>query len=135
MAAIPIGKEVYEQTHNGRDLSITGVTPFTSWKRTLVASGCDLDHDDYDVTTVSFKDPDGDMVNVEAYWTDNGTKHKSFLRGKSRVFDGYFESTRYISPDNNDVLLCEATFHPPVEKSNPSKFKQDTVVWKFDRIG
>ena len=155
-AAIPIGKEIVQQTHDGKELSITGVTPFTSWKRTLITSGSDyiINGDttkskndkkeddivnDYNVTTVSFKDPDGDVVNVEAYWIDNGTKHKSFLRGKPRVYDGYFESTRYLIPGENndkekDVLVCEATFHPPVEKANPSKFKQDTVTWKFNRV-
>ena len=162
LAAIPIGKEIVQQSQDGKELSITGVTPFTSWKRTLITSGSDYINgdtskkqkkqkknnnkddeneivNDFNVTTVSFKDPDGDVVNVEAYWIENGTKHKSFLRGKPRVYDGYFESTRYLIPGENnnkekDVLICEATFHPPVEKANPTKFTQDTVTWKFNRV-
>ena len=132
LAAIGIAKEVYEQRDHGRELSIKGITPINQWERTLRASGAEQDHPDYEPTFTSFRDPDGDTVEVEAWWEENGTVHRSMLRGKPRVKGGVFESRRYLLPEDDNVLVCESTFHPPTDLAG-SKFQEDTVEWRFQR--
>lgn len=130
VSAIGFGKEVYDQRNGGRELSITGSSPIGGWERVLVASGSDNDTSDYEPAYSVFKDPDGDTVQVEAWWENNGTVHKSWLRNKPLVLGGEFESTRYLLPDDNDILVCEAVFHPP---ANVTKFQKDSVEWRFRR--
>lgn len=146
LSVLGLTREVIHQRDSGRELSITGVTPIGEWVRVLVASGAEptnsnginannslsnKSNDNYEPIYTQFKDPDGDTVQVEAWWEQNGTVHKSWLRNKPRVMGGEFESTRYLEEStNNNVLVCESVFHPP---PNNLKFQHVTVVWKFQR--
>ena len=117
-------REEIEQ--NGNLLKIRGTNPVGVWERTLVSSGSDLQSAKYKPFNVTFLDPDKDAVKVEAWWTRNGTVHKSWLRGKPR--GGEFESTRYLE-DDKDVLVCESAFHPNGAKG----FQPAFVKWRFER--
>lgn len=116
-------KEVIRQLHDGVHLEIVATNPVGNWNRTLIAS------DELNPFNVTITDPDGDEVKLEAWWEENGTRHKSFLRGKPNLDGGIFETVRFLESDN--VLVCESSFHP-----NPCtipKFKYGHVVWKFQR--
>lgn len=130
VSTIGLAKEIYEQRDQGRELIITGSTPIGSWQRILVSSGADADTVDFEPLYSTFKDPDGETVQVEAWWENDGTVHKSWLRNKPRVLGGAFESTRYFLPDDEDVLVCESVFHPP---PNNTKFQKGSVEWRFRR--
>ena len=116
-------KETIQQEYDGVKLKITATNPAGDWSRTLIAS------DELRPMNVTITDPDGDRVEVEAWWEDDGTKHKSLLRGKPRVEGGVFETVRYLESDN--VLVCDSSFIPSPQ--SPSKFKYGHVVWKFQR--
>ena len=116
-------QEVIRQLHDGVHLEIVATNPVGNWNRTLIASG------ELNPFNVTITDPDGDEVKLEAWWEENGTRHKSFLRGKPNVYGGIFETVRFLESDN--ILVCESSFHP-----NPCtipKFKYGHVVWKFQR--
>jgi hypothetical protein len=117
-------------TQDGTLLNIRGTTPIGVWDRTLVSSGSDLTNAEYEPFNVTFLDPDKDSVDVEAWWEDGGTVHKSWLRGKPRVNGGEFESTRYLENDN--TLICESLFHPP-NGTNANSFRPAFVKWRFER--
>jgi len=142
LGAVGFLKEVVEQNDGGRELSIMGTTPIGGWKRVLIASGYNnSEHEQVVITTnttayepiySSFRDPDGDTVSVESWWQDNGRIHKSWLRGKPRVFGGEFESTRYLD-GKNDELVCESVFHPPPDY-NGDRFQPARMNWRFQRV-
>lgn len=138
-------KEHICQLNDGRELMIIATNPVGDWNRTLLTSSLDAP------TNVTIRDPDGDTVYIEAYWINNGTKHKSILRGKPNVMGGYFETVRYLeqkqqrggssnSNDNNDkeredVLICESKFYPPSTSlhGKSKEFNYGQVVWRFER--
>ena len=111
-------------------MNIRGTTPIGVWDRTLVSSGSNLTTAEYEPFNVTFLDPDKDSVDVEAWWEDGGTVHKSWLRGKPRVHGGEFESTRYLENDN--TLICESLFHPP-NGTMANSFQPAFVKWRFER--
>lgn len=115
-------KETIRHLDHGENLQIVASNPAGDWNRTLVASA-------EPPKNVTIKDPDGDKVQVEAWWEQGGKVHKSWLREKPRVKGGTFETSRYFESD--DVLVCESFFHP--NPSGPSEFKYGHVVWKFKR--
>ena len=80
---------------------------------------------------VTIKDPDGDIVQVEAWWEQEGTVHKSWLRDKPSVYGGAFETSRYMESEN--VLVCESKFHPSSTAPASKKFKYGHVIWKYKR--
>lgn len=126
--------EVIDQRDN--QLEICSVTPVGVYNRTLINSGVtntmkDNNDDDDSVETllafepfnVTFNDPDNDIVHVESWWEQDGTIHRSFLRGKSA---GVFESTRYL---DKEYLICESRFHP-----TPNSHLQPAFVkWTYQR--
>jgi hypothetical protein len=139
-------KEYIRQLNNGHVLEIIATNPAGNWNRTLRTSSFDIPNN------VTIVDPDGDTVYIEAYWINNGTQHKSILRGKPNVEGGYFETVRYLEQqsgssrgsnnnDNNandmreeDVLICESKFYPPSTwQSNSKEFNYGQVVWRFMR--
>jgi hypothetical protein len=145
---IQFTREVIEQKEQGRLLTITATNPAANWNRTLVSSSSSEDDPAAaasTTTTITITDPDGDLVQVEAWWQDNGTVHKSWLRGKPRVLGGEFETTRFLRGD--DVLVCESKFHPnnnTNSKSNNNNsisntiltsgdFRPASVTWTFQR--
>ena len=137
--------------NDASQLELTGTSPVGEWKRTLIASAPST-RGEYPILT-PVRDPDGDTVTVEAWWTNHGTVHESWMRGKPRVEGGSFQSLRYLEPkendkgsDNNgssgDILVCESHFHPAApanaDKSSTngrlSRFQPGFVKWRFQRV-
>ena len=121
-------RETIRQLDNGQSLEIIAQNPAGNWNRTLLAS------DSSNPLNTTIVDPDKDTVNVEAWWEDDGTKHKSLLRGKPRVKGGVFETVRYLDVEDEDVLVCESKFLPSEFESSSSSFKYGSVLWKFRRV-
>lgn len=119
-------KEEIRQLDNGQRLEIIAMNPAGNWNRTLVASNAD------NPVNTTIVDPDKDTVDVEAWWEEDGTKHRSILRGKKSVNGGEFVTVRYLDEEEKDVLVCESTFLPPSGGSS-SAFQYGRVVWKFRR--
>ena len=121
--------------HEGTDLTIAGTTPAGTWTRTLVSSGTDLTHTEFEPIYVDIVDPDGDKVKVESFWQDDGQTHVSILRGKPRVQGGIFESRRYLLQDGDETskLICESFFHAS-EESPSNKFQSSNVTWSFQKV-
>ena len=127
---IEFQRETIHQLDNGQNLQIIAQNPAGNWNRTLVAS------DSNNPVYATIVDPDKDTVNVEAWWEEDGTKHKSVLRGKPRVKGGVFETVRYLDEEDTDVLICESTFLPSeLEPGSSSSFKYASVLWRFRRVG
>jgi hypothetical protein len=123
-----VGLTREEIKQQGRELRIKGTNPVGVWERTLVSSGSDSYNEEYEPINSTFKDPDDETVYVESWWQDEGTVHKSWLRGKPRVCGGHFESTRYL--EDEDILVCESVFHP---NGAPKRFSPAVVKWRFRR--
>lgn len=121
-------RETIRQLDNGQSLEIIAQNPAGNWNRTLVAS------DNNNPLNTTIVDPDKDTVNVEAWWEDNGTKHKSVLGGKPRLNGGVFETVRYLDKEDEDVLVCESTFLPSELEGSSSSFKYGRVIWRFRRV-
>eukprot|EP00978_Attheya_sp_CCMP212_P025937 scaffold84390_cov36-Attheya_sp.AAC.1 len=95
-----VGTTREEIVQNGTQLVIRGTNPGGVWTRTLVSSGSDIHNATFEPIIVEFPDPDKEMVQVESWWMNEGTWHKSWMRGKKRIKGGEFESTRYLeSPE------------------------------------
>lgn len=124
---IGLQKEYITQKHQGRDLEIYATNPAGNWNRTLKSSGADLEQDTFEAMNTTIRDPDGDMVQVESWWEENGIVHKSWLRGKPRLHGGEIETARYL--ESNDTLVTTSTFHPGL-----SKFEYANITWRFKRI-
>ncbi|KAL7490920.1 hypothetical protein ACHAWT_000454 [Skeletonema menzelii] len=126
---IEFQRETIRQLDNGQSLQIIAQNPAGNWNRTLIAS------DSNNPLNATIVDPDKDTVNVEAWWEENGTKHKSVLRGKPRLKGGVFETVRYLDEKEKDVLICESTFLPSELDGSSSSFKYASVLWRFQRVG
>jgi hypothetical protein len=140
-------RETITQIDDGRILELDGKTPAGSWKRLLVSSGADFSSSTFDVKYSEFFDPDKDLVQVEAWWEDQGRVHRSILRNKQTVDGGEFETLRYLSDclcchgnDSNGTatrvtaltLVTESTFRPKSTAS--SQFKQAHIRWEYSRV-
>eukprot|EP00550_Attheya_septentrionalis_P010853 CAMPEP_0198298972 /NCGR_PEP_ID=MMETSP1449-20131203/42866_1 /TAXON_ID=420275 /ORGANISM="Attheya septentrionalis, Strain CCMP2084" /LENGTH=289 /DNA_ID=CAMNT_0044000381 /DNA_START=144 /DNA_END=1009 /DNA_ORIENTATION=- len=101
-----VGTTREEIVQNGTQLVIRGTNPGGVWTRTLVSSGSDIHNAAFEPIIVEFPDPDKEMVQVESWWMNEGTCHKSWMRGKKRIKGGEFESTRYL--ESSEVLVCES---------------------------
>ena len=127
--------ELTKQTDNGRELYLKGTNPKGAWERTLFSSGYpDFDTEahhkegeDYSHSKSSIKTADAEDVDAEAWWEEQGTKHRSWLRGGKKYGGGDFESLRYLE-EGGSVLVCESFFHP----KDPKK-KTAAVTWRFQR--
>jgi hypothetical protein len=118
------------QSDQGRVLYIRGTNARGIWERTLVASGNDLeDKDSFEPIFSPILTPQNEAVQAEAWWEDQGTVHRSWLRGLKKYGGGSFESKRYLENDGN-VYVCESTFHP----DDPLREKA-FMKWKFLRQG
>jgi hypothetical protein len=130
-----VTRERIDQAEQGRLLHLHGKSPAGGWKRTLVSSGADQDKETFEPVQSEFFDPDKELVKVEAWWEEQGTVHKSWLRNKPGVAGGEFESTRYLkeNQDGSVELICESIFHPSEnDRNNPSsKFKPGFVRWRY----
>jgi hypothetical protein len=115
------------QTDNGRSLQIVGRNIRGTWSRTLVASGTDLDHDEFIPFQISITSADSESVEAESWWEQNGTVHVSWMRGVTKYGGGSFESRRYLE-DDAQIYACESVFHP----RDTSK-QSNMITWRFRR--
>jgi hypothetical protein len=115
------------QTDQGRSLLVVGRNIRGTWSRTLVASGTDLDHDEFIPQLVPITSADSELVEAESWWEDNGTIHVSWMTGVTKYGGGSFESRRYLE-DDGQVYVCESTFHPTDTRKQPNK-----ITWRFRR--
>jgi len=127
--ALPLQREVIRQMQRGRELEIVATNPVGQWNRTLIASGTDKGENHFEPIHHLVLDPDGNEVQIEAWWEKAGTVHRSWLRGNSKVKGGQFETSRYLESQN--VLVCESTFHPPDQSK---LFSPAQVVWRYSRV-
>ena len=119
----------------GRELTITGRNPAGTWTRTLISSGAEPGKPDFEPIIATFLDPDKEPVNVESWWENEGTVHRSVLRGKKRMEGGEFETLRYLesgADEDDSALICESYFHPAPGHDN---FKPGFVKWRYERVG
>ena len=117
------------QTDEGRSLCIKGKNLRGIWDRTLIASGSDFDGKvEQEHTRVPLVTADKEKVEAESWWEDNGTVHRSWLRGGKKYGGGDFESKRYLIDD--DKLVCESQFHP-----QGGDKEKAVIQWIFERVG
>jgi len=125
--------EETKQLDHGRQLWIRGVNARGVWERTLEASGTCYQrhtHDpETDVTLIPVETADAETVVAESWWENQGTIHRSWLRGGVKYGGGDFESKRYLEQDGK-VLVCESTFHPKDKTRSKAQ-----IAWRFLRKG
>jgi hypothetical protein len=138
-------REQVQHDNNGRELVLSSKNPAGEWKRTLLASGSDMEttFGVLEPVYAIFQDPDKDSVQVESWWEHQGTVHKSILRGKPRLKGGEFETLRYLEANvdgsaRDDIYVVESYFHPsPTRATTTSigqKFRPGYVKWRFSRV-
>lgn len=122
--------EEYHQIEAGRVLKIKGTNPRGVWSRDLISSGSSPEssiHESEERIESPVRTADGEIVMAEAWWENNGTVHKSWMRGGKKWGGGDFESTRYVDAEGN--LICDTTFHP-----TDSQRPKSNIRWKFRKI-
>ena len=131
LGIIGITSEKVIQTEQGRSLLIRGSNARGVWERTLVASGADDDENnsDYKAVTTPIVTADGEDVQSEAWWENQGTVHRSWMRGVDKFGGGDFESRRYLE-QNGKILVCETVFH-----HRDTNIPDTCVTWRFLRNG
>jgi hypothetical protein len=117
LSIVAMTTEETEQSEKGKELFIRGKNVRGTWDRTLTTA------EPGRIFTA-----DGEDVEGEAWWED-GTVHRSWLRGVKRYGGGDFESKRYLE-SGGKVLVCESTFHPKDDTREKAK-----VTWRFLREG
>jgi hypothetical protein len=110
------------QSDQGRELKIRGRNVRGNWERTLKASS------EKNPLVHTIVTADKETVESECWWEDNGSVHRSWLRGVAKYGGGDFESRRFLE-DNRKTLVCESTFHP-----SDSSREKASIVWKFRRM-
>lgn len=129
LTLIGVTTEHTEQKEEGRTLFIRGTNARGIWERTLVTSGADKMNDKFTPLHVPVDTADDERVEAEAWWEDDGTVHRSWMRGISKYGGGDFESKRYLEEDGK-VLVTESTFHPN------EKDREDVgIIWRFIKDG
>jgi hypothetical protein len=128
LSVIAMTTEEIVQSDNGRSLMVRGRNARGIWERTLVASGATETEKDFTPIHAPMKSADNEHVHSESWWENDGSKHRSWIRGVNKYGGGAFESVRYI--DENDQLICESTFHPTDSKKEKAK-----ITWTFKRMG
>lgn len=119
ISIIGMTTEETRQDDNGRSLWIKGTNPRGVWERILRSSVDDIER--FEIQTI-----DNETVQAEAWWDENGSRHRSWLRGVSKYGGGSFESVRYL--ESPDVLVCESAFYPDNNKREIAR-----VTWRFAR--
>ena len=128
LSLIGLTREETIQENEGRTLIINGINPRGIWNRKLVSSGTEPGKPTYEPIRTQIYTADSEKVEAEAWWEENGTVHKSWLRGGRKYGGGDFESSRYL--ENENVLICKSAFHP----GDPNREKAQ-VAWRFQREG
>mmetsp|Transcript_5190 Transcript_5190/g.15116 ORF Transcript_5190/g.15116 Transcript_5190/m.15116 type:complete len:439 (+) Transcript_5190:33-1349(+) len=132
LSAPVIGQTMEEliQIDCGRSLLIRGKNVRGTWDRTLDASGTTRYEDDYTPLKVSIRTVDGEQVESEAWWENEGTVHISWMRGVTMYGGGSFVSRRYLEETEDEtVYVCESSF-----VFNDPKKEDNALTWKFRRI-
>ena len=125
-----VGMTSEETEQADENLFIRGQNVRGTWERTLKASGTTNDGAaDFTPNITSIVTADGEQVEAEAWWEEQGTVHRSWLRGVERYGGGAFESKRYLDNDGK-VLVCESIFHP-----NDTTRENAKVTWRFLKEG
>jgi hypothetical protein len=140
LTLIGLTREELIQEDDGRILTINGINPRGIWNRQLVSSGwyptgSTSDNNDFDPVFSTIQTADGEDVEAEAWWEEEGTVHKSWLRGGLKYGGGDFESSRYLSEDGNK-LICTSIFYPRdpnMKKTAEKNEKLTQVTWRFRR--
>jgi len=127
VSIVGLTSERTEQTKEGREFFIRGKNSFGVWERCLVASGADAKSEGYERINVDVRTVDDETVQAETWWSDNGTVHRSWMRGVTKYGGGDFESKRYLE-DGGKVMVCETFFHPYQEGRDKAR-----LTWKFLR--
>lgn len=117
------------QSEEGRSLLVRGTNARGVWERTLTASGADETNSVFTPVRTPILTIDKERVEAEAWWENDGTVHRSWLRGVTKYGGGDFESKRYLE-ENGKVLTCESTFHP-----NDMTRDKAMITWRFLREG
>ena len=140
LSIVGLTTEETQQSHHGRQLWIRGKNARGVWERTLTTSGLEDNDNDDDATTsmlLSLYTPvrtpivtiDAEKVESEAWWEQDGTVHRSWIRGVTKYGGGDFEARRYLEQDGT-VLVCETTFHP-----HNARRERPHVTWRFLKNG
>ena len=160
VALAVVGKTTEDliQTDRGKSVVLTSNNARGTWRRTFISSGTDEWSDDNDDDTdgldferlqIPIKTADGETVQAEAWWEDQGRVHVSWMRGVRKYGGGDFEGRRYLqhegiktdneksaaTNDNDKVTnnattyyICESSFHP-----NDPRKGINRITWKFER--
>jgi hypothetical protein len=129
LSIVGLTTEETRQMDGGKSLFIRGTNARGVWERTLRASGSDRNGRPYTPERTNILTVDKENVEAEAWWEENGTVHRSWLRGVTKYGGGDFESKRYLEQDGK-VFVCETTFHPIDGSREKAK-----VTWRFLRQG
>lgn len=113
-------KEEYRQTDEGKELTIIGTNPRGKWERVLLSS------EESGRIETPVQTADSETVMAEAWWEEQGAKHKSWMRGGKKWGGGDFESTRYLE---DGMLVCDTVFHPTDEFREKSR-----ISWRFRKV-
>jgi hypothetical protein len=130
ISIVGLTTEETRQTDSGRNLYILGRNLRGVWERNLITDeGSRQQQLSFTPSQTEIITADGENVMAEAWWEDQGTTHRSWLRGVKKYGGGDFESKRFLEKkDRNDILVCESTFHP-----NDPKREKAKVTWRFTR--
>ena len=79
-------------------------------------------------TQITMITADKEMVQAESWWEENGTVHRSWIRGVKKYGGGDFETKRFLTDD--DKLVCESKFHA---YGGGDKDKA-AIRWTFERV-
>lgn len=115
LSIVGLTTEEIQQAKQGRELMIRGQNVRGVWERTLTT-----EHKDAVVMTA-----DGEQVETESWWEQNGTVHHSWMRGVQKYGGGSFESIRYIK---DGILVCESVFHPDDQDR-----EKVAITWHFSK--
>ena len=132
VSIVEMTSEEVIQSDKGRSLCIKGRNLRGVWDRTLKSSGSDFDFehkDDDKHIRVSLVTADKENVEAESWWENDGTLHRSWLRGVKKYGGGDFESRRYLSDEGN-TLICESIFHPHGREKDTA-----AITWTFRKEG
>jgi hypothetical protein len=149
--ALSMQSQQIRQLDGGRRLEIVDMHPMASWNRTLVSSGNNTTENSFQPfkeVVNQLMDPQGDALQVVAYWCEDGTVHKSVLQSsKPHWIGAWLESYRFLeSSDLNDsqgsspnpILVSKAIFHPPPNNNNNNikharKMRPASLTWRYEQ--
>jgi hypothetical protein len=131
VSIVDMTSEEIIQSDRGRSVHIKGKNLRGVWNRTLISSGSDFDTEhgeNENHTQITMVTADKEMVQAESWWEEDGTVHRSWIRGVKKYGGGDFETKRFLTDD--DKLVCESKFHA---YGGGDKDKA-AIRWTFERV-